>query len=147
MEKSLTPMQKAYRQFLSGRPPATPKNTPLGAVALATEQRQRLTGILAEQRLKDAGITGVAVVVRYLRPAPNAPANTILVEEGKEGQAVASLEESSVRRAFVIAGLLFTVRDGKEKRFFAYPIERTPEGEAALLWSCNRQSEPRKKMN
>lgn len=149
MEKSLTPMQKAYRQFLSGRPPATPKNTPLGAVALATEQRQRLTGILAEQRLKDARITSMAVVIRFVPPVPETPADAIPVEEGKEGQAISLLETygTKYRRTFVIAGLQFAVQDRKEKRFFAYPIERTPEGEAALLWSCNRQSGPRKGIN
>lgn len=142
MEKSLTPMQKAYRKFLSGKPPATPKNTPLGAVALATEQRLRLTGILAEQRLKAARITSMAVVIRFVPPVPDAPADTILVEEGKEGQAISHLESyrAKFKREFVIAGLQFAVQDGKEKRFFAYPIERTPEGEAALLWSCNRQT-------
>ncbi len=149
MEQSLTPMQKAYRQFLSGRPPATPKNTPLGAVALATEQRQRLTDILAEQRLKDARITSMAVVIRFVPSVPETPADAIPVEAGKEGQAISLLEEygKKFKRSFVIAGLQFAVQDRKEKRFFAYPIERTPEGEAALLWSCNRQQGPRKGMN
>jgi hypothetical protein len=151
MEKTLTPMQRAYRQFLSGRPPANPKNTPLGAVALATEQRKRLADILSEQLLKAARITSMAVVIRFVPPVPETPADTILVEEGKEGRAIAFLEAygAKFKRSFVITGLQFAVRDGMEKRFFAYPIERTPEGEAALLWSCNRQTSgnARKGMN
>jgi hypothetical protein len=143
MEKSLTPMQKAYRKFLSGKPPVTPKNTPLGAVALATEQRQRLAGILAEEGLKAARVTGVAVVIRFVPSVPDALADTIPVEEGKEGQAVATLETygAKFKRSFEIVGLHFAVQDGrKEKRLFSYPIERTPEGHAALQWSHTRQS-------
>lgn len=143
MEEVLTPIQRAYRKFLSGRPPATPKNTPLGAVALATEQRQRLTKILADEGLVRAHIVGMAVVVRFNPPVPETPSDTILVEEGKEGSAIAFLEQygAKYRRPFVIAGLLFTVKDDQEKRFFVYPIERTPEGEQALLWSAKRQTQ------
>lgn len=140
MENSLTPIQKAYRKFLSGKPPVTPKNSPLGAVTLATEQRNRLARILKDEKLK-ARITGTAVVIRFVPPSRDVPADTIPVEENKEGQAIALLEVygTKFKRQFVISGLMFTVLDGKEKRFFAYPIERTPEGEAALLWSCQRQ--------
>ncbi len=142
MEAVLTPMQKAYRRFLSGKPPAEPKNTPLGAVTLATEQRKRLSDILGrEEGLKNPQITSMAVVIRFNDPPPGQIADAILVEEGKEGRAIAFLETYGHRfkRAFVIAGLQFAVQDGREKRFFAYPVERTPQGKRALEWSCNRQ--------
>jgi hypothetical protein len=142
MEEVLTPMQKAYRKFLSGKPPDSPKNTPLGAVMLATEQKKRLTDLLKNERVKGARITSTGVVIRFVPFAPESPSDFIVVEEGKEGQAIASLEQygTKVKREFVIAGLLFAVQDSKEKRGFAYPIERTPEGQAALLWSDKRQS-------
>jgi hypothetical protein len=143
MEMNLTPMQRAYRKFLSGRRPDVPKNTPLGAVTLATEQRKRLTKILAdEKKLKQPRITSMAVVVRFTDARPNALAAAILVEDGKEGQAISTLEMYGAKRKreFIIAGLQFAVQDATEKRFFAFPIEYTPEGKAALLWSCQRQT-------
>jgi hypothetical protein len=141
MEKRLTRMQKAYRKFLSGKPPASPKNTPLGAVVLATEQRKRLADLLNKEKVKGARITSMGVVIRFVPAVPDTPADFILVEEGKESQAIASLEQygAKFKRDFVIAGLLFAVQDGKEKRPFAYPIERTPEGEGAVIWSYERQ--------
>lgn len=147
MEKALTPMQKAYRQFLSGRPPASPKNSPLGAVSVATDQRKRLAGILSEKRVKAARITSMAVVIRFVPPVPETPADAIIVEEGKEGQAVAFLEQygTKYKKDFVIAGLIFAVQDATEKRAFPYAIERTPEGEAALIWSYQRQIQNRVK--
>jgi hypothetical protein len=150
MEKSLTPTQRAYRRFLSGRPPAMPKNTPLGAVTLATEQRERLAAILKDEA-KTARIQGTAVVIRFTPTVPDTPADSILVEEGKEGQAIAFLEMygKKFKREFVIAGLQFNVQEGKKCTFFVYPIERTPEGEAALLWSAQRQMQraPQKDKN
>jgi hypothetical protein len=142
MEATLTPMQRAYRKFLSGKPPAEPKNTPLSAVALATEQRKRLADILArEEGLRNPRITSMAVVIRLYDPPPNLRADAILVEEGKEGQAITFLElyGAQFKRTFIIAGLQFAVQDGREKRLFAYPIERTQEGKKALEWSCDRQ--------
>jgi len=142
MEKTLTPMQKAYRKFLSGKPPAVPKNTPLAAVVLATERRNRLADILAEEHVKAARITSMGVVIRFVPFVPESPADFIVVEEGKEWQAIASLEQyrTKVKRDFVIAGLLFAVHGAEGKRGFAYPIERTPEGQAAVLWMDNKQS-------
>lgn len=141
MEKTLTPMQRAYRQFLSGRPPGLPKDTPLAAVSVAIKQRQRLADILGRQHVKGARITSMGVVIRIVPPVPEAPADFVLVEEGREGQAITFLEQygAKFKRNFVIAGLLFAVQDGKEKRAFPYPIERTAEGEAALMWSFERQ--------
>jgi hypothetical protein len=142
MEQSLSPMQRAYRKFLSGRPPAAPKNTPLGAVTLAAEQRKRLANILAAEGVRGSRITSMAVVIRLVDPRPGLPADAIPVEDGKESQAISALEMygAKLKKDFIIAGLQFAVQDAKEKRFFAYPIDRTPEGEAALLWSCQRQS-------
>jgi hypothetical protein len=143
MERALTPMQRAVRRFNSGRPPATPKNTPLGAVMLATEQRKRFAEILAaEKGAKHPRITSMGVVIRFPNPDPNALADFILVEEGEEGQAKALLEMYGAKSKgeFTIAGLQFGVQDGKEKRQVAFPIDRTQKGEEALLWSCLRQS-------
>jgi hypothetical protein len=144
MEEALTPMQRAARRFNSGRPPAPPKNTPLGAVLLATEQRTRFARILESERgLKNPRITSLAVVIRFARPAdPNVLADAILVEEGKESKALAFLEMygEKLKRDFIVVGLQFAVQDASEKRLVAYPIDRTPEGEAALVWSCQRQS-------
>src|SRR5271166_2744019 len=93
MEAALTPMQRAYRKFLSGKPPAEPKNTPLSAVTLATEQRKRLAEILArEEGLNNPRITSMAVVIRFTDAPPDRLADAIPVEEGKEGQAIAFLE-------------------------------------------------------
>jgi hypothetical protein len=144
MEEKLTPMQKAARWFLSGKPPVTPKNTPLGAVTLATEQRARLSKILTDPKvgLKNPHVTSAAVVIRIPHaPNPNLPADTILVVEGKEGQAVRDLEMYAdvCKCEFIIAGLLFAVQDDGEKQFLGYPIERTPEGQAAVRWSWERQ--------
>ncbi len=138
MEKSLTPMQRAFRKFSSGRPPASPVNTPLGAIALITAQRSRLKAILAE--IEGATITSAAVVIRF--PHANVDgADTILVKEGLEGEAVSTLEMYGPKpeRQFVISGLFFVVQSGDEKRFFAQPIERTPEGLAAMQRSFGRQ--------
>src|SRR5215467_8218458 len=84
MEKVLTPMQRALRKFGSGKPPETPKNTPLGAVILATEQRARLFRLLndPEDPVKGAKITSMAVVVRRVPFRPDAPADTVLIREG-----------------------------------------------------------------
>ena len=140
MEEALTPMQKAYRRFVSGRPPAAPKNTPLRAVTLATDQRKRLAEILAgEKGLKDPRITSMAVVIRFVPPLRERLADTILVEEGKESKAIAFLEQYVTKFKFAIAGVLFAVLEDTEKRFLPYPIERTPEGEAAMVWSLERQ--------
>ena len=141
MEQALTPMQKAYRRFISGRPPAVPKNTPVGAVSLAISRRKKLAEILAsEEGMKNSRITSTAVVVRPAKPIPGALADTVPVEEGKEGQAISTLETCSAHREFIITGLQFAIQDAGEKRLFAYLIERTPEGIEALAWSCQRQS-------
>lgn len=145
MESSLSPLQRALRKFASGKPHATPRNTPLGAVTLVTAQRTRLAGILAkEPGLEKPLITSAAVVVRILRatPAPGgALADTVLVEEGKEGQALACLEtyESRFNVEIAIAGLLFAILEGGKKWPFAYLIERTPESVEAMQWSFERQ--------
>jgi hypothetical protein len=137
MEKSLTPMQKALRKFLSGRPPAPPKNTPITAVSLVIEQRERLTQKLIESGLKNPRITSAAIVVRAIQHHDPA---TFLVAEGRESEAVAALEPHAGR--FVIVGLLFAVQDDSEKRPFAFPIERTQEGVAVLANALKRQQTP-----
>ena len=136
-------MQRVYRKFLSGRPPAAPKNTAIGAITLATQQRYRLRRLLdADQDMSAAQITGVAVVIRIAGGEPSALADTIVVQEGREGEALSMLQQYGEQMGveFSIAGLIFAGQEGKTKMQFAYPIDRTPEGEAALLWSCQRQS-------
>ena len=141
MEKTLTPMQRAYRQFLSAGPPVFQKTRLLPLYPLPSSSAERLADILGRQHVKGARITSMGVVIRIVSPVPEAPADFVLVEEGREGQAITFLEQygAKFKRNFVIAGLLFAVQDGKEKPAFPYPIERTAEGEAALMWSFERQ--------
>jgi len=136
MEESLTPMARALRKFSAGRPPIRTKDTPLGAVFLAVEQRDRLTKILAsEEGLEHPRITAAAIVGRLdVTGSDTAIENEfITIEEGKESAAVAFLEDYRVYgHKFTLSGLMFAVRAGKEARLFSYRIERTPEGDAVL---------------
>lgn len=142
MQDSLTPLVKALRRFAAGRPPANLPNTPLGAVMLLTEQRKRLENALSAEKVKAARITSMGVVIRISPPVPDAPpADFVLVKEGKESEAIQALEQHSrtLKRDFVISGIMFAVEGSGEKRPFAYLIERTPEGKAALDYSWERQ--------
>lgn len=138
MEESLTPTVKAFRRFAAGRKPEQPKDTPLGALLVATEQRERLRRILDTQEgLQDTQITGAAVVLRFEGHEGGYP---VIVKEGSESGALAQFEEyTRLGRAFHICGLMFTVRSGSEMYPFAYLIERTPEGSAALTFAWDRQ--------
>ena len=144
MEATLTPMQRAYRKFLSGRPPATPANTPLAAVNLATEQRARLEKFLqaSDGFSTVPQVTSTAVVVRYASTEPtDALANAIPVRAGDEGVALQTLQTTStLTGGFVIVGLLFGVRIDEGVQPVAYPIERTDTGLAALRYSLERQN-------
>ena len=151
MEKSLTPLVKAFRRFAAGKPPENPPDTPLSAVMALTEQRKRLEKALSAEKVKDASITSMAVVVRVIPPIAGALADTILVKEGRESEAIQELEHyrRMTKREFVISGIMFAVEGGGEKRPFAYSIERTPEGKTALAWAWERQLKrtPRKNMS
>jgi hypothetical protein len=113
---------------------------------LVSEQRKRLENVLADERLKGARITSAAVVIRVLSPS-TVPADTILVKEGNEGEAVQLLQQYPVD--FSVVGVMFAVKDGQEKRPFARLIDYTPEGRAALAWAWERQLKrtPRKNMS
>jgi hypothetical protein len=137
MEKSLTPMQKALRKFGAGRPPVPPKNTPMAAVSLVIEQRERLLQKLQDSGLKNPRITSAAIVVR---PTSEATPSALLVVEGRESEAVAFLERIAGR--FVIVGPMFAVQDDSDKMPFALLIERTPGGQAALKAAMQRQQTP-----
>ncbi len=141
MERSLSPMQKVYRKFLSGRPPAAPKNTPLAAVSLALDQKARLERLLEAENISGARVRAVGVVVRLAVPASDALADSIPVRDGKEGDALATLQRyGACGVAFDIAGLIFDTQDGEQPPvLFAFPIDRSQEGEAALVYACNRQ--------
>jgi hypothetical protein len=151
MEKTLTPLVKALRRFSAGRPPENPPNTPLGAVMMLTEQRKRLETVLSAEKVRHPRITSMGVVIRIVPAVPGGLADTILVKDGKEGEAIQQLEEYRrvTKRDFVISGIVFAVEGSGEKRPFAYLIERTPEGKAALEWSWDRQLKrtPRKSMS
>ena len=119
---------------------------------LLTEQRKRLEKALTDENAKGARITSMAVVIRFTPPPrSDRPADTIIVQEGKEGEAIQQLSEygAKFKLRFVIAGVMFAVLHGKEKRPFAYLIERTPEGKAALefAWEQQLQRAPRKNMS
>src|ERR1035437_1981353 len=51
MEKVMdfSPLKRALRKFTAGRPTKQPVDTPLGAVVLAVEQRDRLARLLKEE--------------------------------------------------------------------------------------------------
>ena len=65
MEKALTPLSRALRRFSAGKPVARATSTPLGAVVLATEQRDRLRAILdSEKDIESPRVTHAAIVIR-----------------------------------------------------------------------------------
>jgi hypothetical protein len=136
MENSITPLTRALRRFSAGKPIGRPVDTPLGAVLLATEQRQRLRGILENEKdIQSPRITRAAITIR-LRAAGVPVAfddGPILVEKGTESEAVRELEGYlKCGHSFTLSGLLFVVEAGDETRVFQYRIERTAEGDAAL---------------
>jgi hypothetical protein len=148
MENSLTPLTRAVRRFSAGKPIGRTKDTPLGAVLLATEQRERLRGILDnEEGIESPIITHAAIAVRL--QAPGVPVafddGPILVKEGTESEAVRELEaQLKCGNKFTVSGLTFVVQAGAEVRVFQYRIERTSEGDAALRLAGEKLIQTRK---
>lgn len=136
MEKSLSPLSRALRRFSAGKPVCRPEDTPLRAVLLATEQRERLRAILDSEDIDSPRITHTALVILL-----DAAGSSVLFDdgpfvviEGKESFTVRDLEQLlECGHKFTVSGLTFVVQSGAEKpRIFEYRAERTPEGEAAL---------------
>jgi hypothetical protein len=135
MESSLVPLTKALRRFSAGQPMGRAIDTPLAAVVLADQQRERLRGILdSEEGLESPSIVHTAIAVLLENSGmPVALDDLILVEEGAESEAVAFLEAYlKCGHKFTVAGLSFVVQSGDEMRVFEYRIERTAEGDAKL---------------
>lgn len=135
MEESLTPLMRALRKFSAGKPGSLPE-TPLEAVRLAVEQRDRLARILAdEDGVERPKILMTAIVVRFevARSRATIDDDPILIEPGKESAAVSELEAyRDCGHRFRISGFVFVVRVGNKKHRFNYRVERTPEGDEVL---------------
>lgn len=143
MNESLTPIARAIKRFGSGKPVTRPTDTPLTAVLLATEQRDRLRAILeSEEGIESARVTHAAIAIRIhargaLIPIPDDPG--VLIIEGSESRAVAELEaQLKCENTFTVSGLTFVVEVQSETRVFQYRLERTPEGDAALNLATER---------
>jgi len=149
MENSLTPLTRAFRKFGAGKPIGRTSDTPLGAVLLATEQRERLRRILDnESGIQNPTITVVAIVVRLEALGASAAFDDgpILVEEGAESEAVRYLEgQLNCGNKFTVAGLSFVVEAGDETRVFQYRVERSTGGDAALKNASETLIQRRKK--
>lgn len=135
MEESLDPLTRALRKFTAGKPSGSLKDTPLGVVSLAVDQRDRLMKILSDEPgIRHPRITEAAIVGRLKIKGSGTIVNEIVpVVEGKESAAVEHLEGNrNFEHQFTISGLVFAVHVGKDARLFSYRIERTPLGDAVL---------------
>jgi hypothetical protein len=137
MDESLTPLARALRKFNAGRPTKQPVDTPLGAVVLAVEQRDRLARLL-----KDEGVEAhisTQIITRHKAPGVIGvyPEDTV-VNEGETHTAVRELE-FYVQRGdrFIVSGLVFAIETESDADVVTYTLERTPEGHAALLTKTN----------
>jgi hypothetical protein len=137
MDGALTPIARALRKFNAGRPTKQPVDTPLGAVVLAVEQRDRLARLL-----KDEGVEArisTQIITRHETPGiiGDYPEDTV-VNEGSVHTAVGELE-FYVQRGdrFTVSGLTFGIETETDADVVTYTLERTPEGQAALLTKTN----------
>jgi hypothetical protein len=137
MDESLSPLARALRKFNAGRPTKQAVDTPLGAVVLAVEQRDRLARLL-----KDEGVEAhlsTQIVTRHSTPGiiGDYPEDTA-VNEGAVHTALRELE-FYVQRGdrFTVSGLVFAVATENDADVVTYTVERTPEGHAALLTKTN----------
>jgi hypothetical protein len=135
MEKVMdfSPLKRALRKFNAGRPTKQPVDTPLGAVVLAVEQRDRLARLLKEEGV-EAHISA-EIVTRHKTPGIGVdfPEDTAL-NEGSAHTALRELE-FCVQRGdhFTVSGLAFAIETAEATDVVTYTLERTPEGCAALL--------------
>jgi hypothetical protein len=137
MDESLSPLARALRKFNAGRPTKQPVDTPLGAVVLAVEQRDRLARLL-----KDEGVEAhlsTQIITRHTTPGiiGDYPEDTV-VNEGAVHTALGELE-AYVQRGdhFTVSGLTFAIVTESDAEVVTYTLERTPEGHAALLTKTN----------
>ena len=128
-----SPMKRALRKFNAGRPSNQPVATPLGAVVLAVEQRDRLARLL-----KDEGVEAhisTEIITRLKLPGASVafPEDTVL-NEGSAHTALAELEFHVQNGGhFTVSGLVFGIETAEGADVITYTLERTPEGCAALL--------------
>jgi hypothetical protein len=134
MEKSLTPIQRAWRAIAAGRPPSELKLDAINGLASVCNLRDRL-----EKTLKDSRgeITSAAIAFTCDAMPPDTPAATVLLARGKENEALAFMLRCKTPPS--VLGAFFAVRDGQEKRLFVYPLDRSPEAIEKLEWLKERQ--------
>jgi hypothetical protein len=143
MQNALTPIMRAQRQFVTGRPSMAEVKTPLAAVSFATEQHDRLLRILSEKGIRDAKVTSAGIVVRFPAPVPGgAVADTLSFKPASAHETLKMLEiyGKRYRREFVVAGALFVVRAGQEKALFRRFADGSEASRTAVLWAIDRQS-------
>jgi len=128
-----SPLKRALRKFNAGRPTKQPVDTPLGAVVIAVEQRNRLLRLL-----KDEGVEArisTEIITRLKLPGASVafPEDTAL-NEGSIHTALAELEFHVQNGGqFTVSGLVFAIETAEPPVVVTYTLERTPEGCAALL--------------
>jgi hypothetical protein len=137
MDESLSPLARALRKFNAGRPTKQPVDTPLGAVVLAVEQRDRLARLL-----KDEGVEAhlfTQIVTRHSIPGSSAMlTEDTAVIEGTTHTAVKELElHVQNGNRFTVLGLVFAIETDSRADVVTYTLERTPEGQATLLTKTN----------
>jgi hypothetical protein len=136
MEESLSPLDRAVRKITAGRPARQAVDTPIGAVALAEEQRERLTRLLEEEGIQ----AHVLAQIITEQESPNALEPfpwTTDVEEGSTYKALHDLE-LFVREGgrFVFTGLKFSIEPKNEvesAHTITYTLKRSTDGQAGVL--------------
>jgi hypothetical protein len=137
MDESLSPLARALRKFNAGRPAKQAVDTPLGAVVLAVEQRDRLARLL-----KDEGVEAhlsTQIITRHKKLGSTALlTEDTVVNEGSVHTAVRELEDYvQLGDRFTVLGLVFAIDTESGADVVTYTLERTPEGHAALLTKTN----------
>lgn len=135
MEKVMenSPLKRALRKFNAGRPTRQPVDTPLGAVVLAVEQRDRLARLL-----KDEGVEArisAEIITRLKLPGASVDiAEDTVLSEGSTHTALRELEFHVQHGGrFNVSGLVIAIETAEATDVVTYTLERTPEGCAALL--------------
>lgn len=129
-----SPMKRALRKFNAGRPSKQPVDTPLGAVVIAVEQRDRLARLLKDEGVEARRID-TQIITRHKTPGIiGAYAEDTALNEGSAGIALQELEFYIQRGDhFTMSGLAFAIETAEATDVITYALERTPEGYAALL--------------
>ncbi len=111
MEAALGPLDRALRRFNAGRPSKQAIDTPLGAVVLAVEQRDRLTRLLTDEGVDYEGVQVEIVTRRQESPAVIGPYEwDTEVPEGETHAALQDLEQFVHQGGrFTVIKLVFTV--------------------------------------